>query len=335
MGTPKVVIRSFGHFHPEHVIENSFFDQLDIGSDASWIIERVGIESRRSVLSKDQLMSLRKGERSIDDIRRAGQIMSIGTMARHAWEKLKTSEEGKDALPDTVICGTSVPDFDIPSNASTISAAIGVEATSFDVNSACSSFVVNLQVASSLLKTGVSSRLAIFNPERYSVRLNYADRASCVLFGDGCATAYLESGATSGLEVVDTLVESMPSKFDLIQIPVGGHFYQNGAAVQKFAITRTLETTQKILERNNVKTSDIRYFVGHQANLRMITSAASKLGFNDQQHLFNVDRFGNQGAAGAPAVLSMHWHLFKPGDLIVAAVVGSGLTWGAALFRKL
>jgi 3-oxoacyl-[acyl-carrier-protein] synthase-3 len=195
--------------------------------------------------------------------------------------------------------------------------------------------VVNLHVAASMLKAGSANEIAVFNPERYSIRLNYTDRASCVLFGDGCAAAWLAKDADRGLEVIDTYIESMPSKYDLIQIPDGGHFYQNGQAVQKFAITRTMEITNRILERNQLKTSDINYFVGHQANLRMITTAATKMGFQDRQHLFNVDRFGNQGAAGAPAVMSMNWDQFRSGDLIVAAVVGSGLTWGAALFRCL
>src|SRR5690606_26459449 len=111
-----------------------------------------------------------------------------------------------------------------------------------------SSFVVDLHVASSMLRSGAAKEIAIFNPERYSIRLNYTDRASCVLFGDGCASAWLTADATTGLEVVDTYIESMPSKFDLIQIPDGGHFYQNGQAVQKFAITRTMDVTNRILE---------------------------------------------------------------------------------------
>jgi 3-oxoacyl-[acyl-carrier-protein] synthase-3 len=331
----KIVIESIGHFHPSNKIDNSFFTELEIGSDASWIIERVGIESRRSVLTQEQLLALRRGDLKIEDLKKDPEFMTIAKMSQHAWQMLKERAVHSTPNPSTIICGTSVPDYDIPANACTIGHAIGIEAASFDVNSACSSFVVNLHVASGLLKSGSSQEVAIFNPERYSIRLNYTDRASCVLFGDGCAAAWLKTDSPRGLEVVDTYIESMPSKFDMIQIPDGGHFYQNGQAVQKFAITRTMETTHKILERNSLKTDDVNYFIGHQANLRMITSAANKLGFNESQHLFNVDRFGNQGAAGAPAVLSMNWNQFRSGDLIVVAVVGSGLTWGAALFRFL
>ena len=165
--------------------------------------------------------------------------------------------------------------------------------------------------------------------------MNYEDRNSCVLFGDGCAAAVIESGDQEGLEVLDTYIASDPKDYELVKIPDGECFSQNGKAVQKFAISKTLEATRCILERNNLKPTDVDYFTGHQANLRMVSSAAERLGLDDSKHLYNVDEFGNQGSAGAPAVLSMNWDRFKSGDLIVIAVVGSGLTWGSALFRKI
>jgi 3-oxoacyl-[acyl-carrier-protein] synthase-3 len=186
-----------------------------------------------------------------------------------------------------------------------------------------------------LLGAGIHKKTALFIAERYSMRIDYSDRATACLFGDGSAGAILEAGdGHSGLEIIDTFITSAPSKFDTVRIPVGGTFWQNGSAVQKFAITKTIHGAKEMMERHDLSPEKIDYFIGHQANLRMLQSVARKLGLNDQQHLFNVNQFGNQGAAGAPSVLSMNWDRFKTGDLILISVVGSGLTWGSALLRK-
>lgn len=332
---PSIVITAMGHYHPENNIPNSFFDGLDIDSDANWVLERTGIESRRSVLNAEEIVALRHNQITLHQLRKEGRIRPLADLAGHAWETLKgrSTPEAIENI-DMLICGTSVPDFDIPANACSVAAKIGVECLSFDVNSACSSFVTNLHVARGMLQSGTHRKAAIFNPERYSLRMDYRDKRTCILFGDGCSTALLdtEEGA-KGLQLIDTVLHSEPSKFDLITIPVDGFFDQNGKAVQKFAITRTIDVTKEILERNGLTPADLTYFTGHQANLRMVASAADRLGLREDQHLFNVDKLGNQGAAGAPAVLSMNWTKFRPGDIVAIAVVGSGLTWGAALFR--
>lgn len=333
----KVILRALGHYHPEHAIENSFFDQLEIDSDALWVVDRTGIKSRRSVLSKDDILALRYRRADLAQLRAQGKVMTIGEMGEKSWHVLEQRYHGDaKAGLDTLICGTSVPDFDIPANACSIAARLGVTCPSFDANSACSSFVIDLHVASALLQSGMHKKIAIFNPERYSLRMNYEDKNSCVLFGDGCSSAIVEAGSDgNGLELLDTFIASDPSGYDLVKIPDGETFSQNGKAVQKFAITRTIEATEEILHRNGLTPADVSYFTGHQANLRMVASAAQRLGLDEDKHLFNVDDMGNQGSAGAPSVLSMNWDKFKSGDIIVLAVVGSGLTWGSALFRKL
>lgn len=336
MTSPQAYVHALGHFHPETVLDNMFFDDLDIGSDHNWIEERTGILSRRSVLSKDAIRALREGSSTLDQLRAAGQVMSIGAISQHAWALLR--ERYTDLQPsdiDALICGTSVPDFDIPANASTIAAQLGLSCLAFDANSACSSFVLDLHLSRQMIRSGAHRKIAVFNPERYSLRMDFRDRNSCILFGDGCSAAVVSSEARPGsLRVIDTLVCSDPSGYDFVKIPDGHCFTQNGKAVQKFAITRTIEVTQQILEKNNLKPQDISYFTGHQANLRMVTSAADRLGISTDRHLHNVEHLGNQGAAGAPSVLSMNWERFQKGDLIVLAVVGSGLTWGACLLEK-
>jgi 3-oxoacyl-[acyl-carrier-protein] synthase-3 len=334
--TLRTLITGLGHYHPENIIDNEFFNQLDIGSDAQWVAERTGIQKRHSVLTEADLLALRRNEKTLNQLRADGRVMSIATMASRAWDLLKERRPNAADNLEVLMCGTSVPDFDIPANACTISHAIGAECTSFDVNSACSSFVVNLHVARSYLAGHGAAKAAIFIPERYSLRLDYNDRSSCVLFGDACGAALLErSTATEGFEVIDTLVVSAPSKYDLIQIPVAGCFNQVGHAVQKFAISRTIEITQEVLRRNGFGVKDISYLIGHQANLRMLTAAVAKLGLSEDKHLHNVEAYGNQGGAGSLSVISMNYDRFKSGDLIVVSVVGAGLTWASALLRKL
>jgi 3-oxoacyl-[acyl-carrier-protein] synthase-3 len=332
-----VYIHALGHYHPETVVNNAFFEELDIGSDSDWVVERTGIQARRSVLHKDDIRSLCRGEKTLNQLRSEGKVMSIASMSEPAWAVLRDRyPDLNPAAIDALICGTSIPDFDIPANASTIADRLGLSCLSFDANSACSSFVLNLHLARSLILSGAHKKIAVFNPERYSLRMNYADRNSCILFGDGCSAAIISSQAKQGaLKLIDTVIVSDPSGYDLVKIPDGECFAQNGKAVQKFAISKTLETTHSILERNNLTPKDITYFTGHQANLRMVTSAAERLGLSEEKHLHNVEALGNQGAAGAPSVLSMHWDRFERGDLIVLAVVGSGLTWGSALLQKI
>ncbi|MDQ3230905.1 MAG: ketoacyl-ACP synthase III [Pseudobdellovibrionaceae bacterium] len=332
-----VYIHALGHYHPDTVVDNSFFEELDIGSESSWVVERTGIEARRSVLQLDDIRALRRGEKTLNQLRDEGRVMSIATMSEPAWALLRSRyPELKPAAIDALICGTSIPDFDIPANASTIANRLGLSCLTFDANSACSSFVLNLHLARSLILSGAHNKIAVFNPERYSLRMDFTDRNSCILFGDGCSAAIISGVAKPGaLKLIDTIIVSDPSGYDLVKIPDGECFSQNGKAVQKFAISKTLETTHSLLERNRLTPKDITYFTGHQANLRMVTSAAERLGFSEDKHLHNVAGLGNQGAAGAPSVLSMHWDRFKPGDLMVLAVVGSGLTWGSALLQKI
>ena len=332
-----VAIAAIGHFHPSQKLDNDFFDELDIGSSSDWIRDVTGIESRRSVLSHDQIKALKAGATSWEKLHSEGTVATIADMSVPAWQMMQ--ERLPTPLPadaiDMVICGTSVPDFDIPANASTIASRLAIRALAFDLNSACSSFVADVHAARALISVGAQRSAAIFNVERYTGRVNFNDRSSCVLWGDGATAALLKPRRelNRGLEIVDSFMESDPEKFQSVIIPVGGCFSQNGKAVQKFAITRTVEITRRILERNNLTTADIRWFVGHQANLRMLTTATDMLKLPPERHLFNVDQRGNQGGAGAPAVLSANWDRYQPGDLIAVSVVGAGLTWGALLLR--
>jgi 3-oxoacyl-[acyl-carrier-protein] synthase-3 len=334
----KIYLTAMGHYHPETVIENSFFDQLEIGSDGDWIQDRTGIVARRTVMKPHHITALSNKQLSYKSLFSDSDVMTAADMSAHAWGLLRERAPwvSHTAGLDCISCGTSVPDFDIPANASFIAKKIGINAFTCDINSACSSFVVNVHWHRMFLNSGNGKSSAIFTPERYSTRLNFEDRSSCILFGDGAACALLETENAKGFEVLDTAVWSDPSQAEMVVIPAfDGHFWQNGKAVQKFAITKTMEAVTTILERNRLTVKDVRYVIGHQANLRMLSSSVEKLGLSAREHLYNVDQFGNQGAAGAPCVLSQNWDRFQSGDIVVVAVVGAGLTWGSLLLKYL
>lgn len=330
-------LTAMGHYVPENVLDNNFFDSLNIGSDAQWIVDRVGVQERRSILRPEEIRALRFGDTTRDDLVQAGRIMTFGQMGAKAWG-LAMERSGlhtADLHAGAVIGGTSVPDSDIPSHACYAARDSKLKTGfAFDTNSACSTFAVQLQTMRGAFAIGSATTGAIFGAERYTSRVDYSDRKGCILFGDSAYAAYVESAPRGKcLEIIDTMVESSPEGADTIRMLDGKSFEQDGKAVQKFAILKTVSAAQAIMERNNLRVEDVDWFIGHQANLRMLVSAAQRLGFDSEKHLYNVDFFGNQGGAGAPVTLSQNWDKFRHGDTIVISVVGSGLTWGSVLFR--
>lgn len=329
-------IYSMGHYWPENELTNEFFNSLDIGSEANWITERVGITSRRSVLKPEHISDLRYGKVTREQLVERGEIMTAATMNEHAWNVARERAPIVVESIDTVIGSAAVPDFDIPVNACITAAQLGMERIrGFDVNSACSTFVMQCHVMRSLIDSKMTREGAIFCADRYTTRLDYSDRKNSILFGDSAIAAAVSATAKPGsLKVIDTIVESAPSGWEHIIMPAGKNFYQNGPAVQKFAVTKTIAAAQDVLAKNNLTAKDAKWFIGHQANYRMLTSAMEKLGVPEENHLYNVVDRGNQGACGAPSVLSQYWDRYKAGDYIVIAVVGAGLTWGSMLLQK-
>lgn len=328
------VITAMGHWFPPHVIDNDFFATLNIGSSSEWIEARTGIKTRRSVLTPQQIRAIKDTPRAFAAMRHGACEWDLASFAQAAFACLQKRKRVKTWRSEwLIICGTSVPDWDIPANACVIAAKLGLKGVAVDINSACSSFVVDLHFARHMLQADRNRKVLICNPERYSLRMDYSDRSSCVLFGDGSACAVVEGGG-QGLAVIDTEIYSHPADCDKVIIPAGGTFTQQGKAVQKFAISKTVEAAHAILKRNALTIANIDYFIGHQANHRMLQAVVAKLGLRAAQHLCNVVDFGNQGAAGAPDVLSQNWERWRAGDTILLVVVGSGLTWGATILRK-
>lgn len=336
-----VVISSMGHLFPDTVLDNNFFDSLDIGSSSEWIDQRVGIKERRSFITKEDILDLKNKRTSFLDLLKSGRLPSIAQISEKSFFHLKQryldlyKKDLDQNRIEYILCTSGTFDFESPASGCAIGATLGINAVGLDINSACSSYVALLHTGRSLIESGVCSSLCNFTVDRYTARINYNDRSNCILFGDSATATLMQKDAPCGLRVIDSLMQSDPSGYKSVMVPYCQDLYQDGRVVQKFAITKTIETARTILSRNSLKVEDLSYFIAHQANYRMLDSIISKLGIPEEKHLFNVRTHGNQAASGAASVLSSNWERFHASDLILMVVVGSGLSWGGVLLEKI
>jgi 3-oxoacyl-[acyl-carrier-protein] synthase-3 len=320
-------IHGVGHFNPENVIDNALLEELDIGTNDAWILERVGIRERRTVLPLDYIRKTKNADL------RAGQEAALYTnvdtgrrAALHAIERagLSPSDIGM------VVAGGCAPEMSIPSEACRIAAALDIEAPALDINSACSSFGAQLHVLGAM--AGLPPYVLVVNPENTTRVVDYADRATAVLWGDGTSAAIVSTTEPARVRISETTLVSSPAGCAAVEIPRFGHFRQDGSAVQRFAIKTTRDCVRALLpsarERTEASGGAIR-FIGHQANYLMLQSVAKRCEIAPDNHWHNVELLGNTGAAGAPTVLSQRWDELTDGDSIVLVVVGSGLTWSS------
>lgn len=320
-------IHGVGHFHPENRIDNAFLSSLDIGTDEAWIMERVGIRSRRTVLPLDYIASTRNArpaEAAAASLYTNAQTGALA--ARLALERahLRPSDIG------LVIAGGCSAQYSIPAEACLIAAELGIHATAYDLNSACSSFAVQLHHLRSMRPEALPDYVLVVNVENNTRTVDYNDRRTAVLWGDGSAAAVVSARVPAPVRVRQSLVRSDPAGWAKVVIPTGGHFAQEGSAVQGFAIRKSVATIAALaphLEGDRARMA----FIGHQANLLMLNAVCQRAGIDPALHLKNVDEYGNCGAAGAPTVLSQCWDTLPSPCELALVVVGSGLTWGGLL----
>jgi 3-oxoacyl-[acyl-carrier-protein] synthase-3 len=323
-------IHGLGHFHPANEIDNAFLDDLDIGVDTAWIMDRVGIESRRTVLSLEYIKATRNADpREAAGASRYSHAETGALAARQAIEAagIHAGDVGM------VISGSCTPQTSCPAEACTIAAALGVEAPAFDINSACSSLAAQLHFLDDMRPGRLPDFVLLLQVENSTRAINYNDRNSCVLWGD-CSTAQvLSPRVPARLKLTHSLFDSDPKNCDKVRFVQAGHFTQEGRAVQTFAIRRSLAILSELRERVGIERAARMKFIGHQANRGMLDNICRSAGIKPENHWFNVDHFGNCGAAGAPSVLSQNRHRLREGDLLSLAVVGGGLSWGGMLIE--
>lgn len=318
-------IHGAGHYHPDNILDNAFFESLGIETNNEWIVERVGIHQRRTVLdpsyirqtfNKDKTLTAQNLSISLEDT-----IKPAVTMAAER-AGISIDQIGM------VLASSCAHDFQLPSMASLAGAAMGLtRAPCIDVNTACSSFAAQMHMANSMADTGAADYILLIQVENWTKSIDYSDRRTCVLIGDAVTATIVSKKHPAPLQITETYIESDPLNWQKVKTPALGHFVQDGPAVQKFAIKKTIATFNVLQQRTEVDLTK-HYFISHQANLTMLKSVCSKLGILDHKHLYNVDKYGNCAAAGAPSVLSQNWQKYQAGDQITVVVVGAGLTWG-------
>ena len=322
--TPRAVVRGVGHFLPERVVPNSWFeDKVDTSDE--WIRARTGIERRRF----------------------AGPDETTSTMGTAAAEAA-LADAGLDVSDlDAIIVATSTPDLTFPSTATMVQAGLGMRhGFAFDVQAVCAGFVFALAQANALIVSGQATRVMVIGAETFSRILDMDDRATCVLFGDGAGALVLEAAegagnnADRGVLAVD--LNSDGSFRDMLYVDGGvsttgtaGKVRMQGNPLFRQAVVKLAETADAALAKAGLGHADLDWLVPHQANIRIIEGTAKKMGLGMDKVVLTVQDHGNTSAASIPLALSVGKAngQLKPGDVVVTEAIGGGLAWGAVVLR--
>ena len=331
MTTPtrvRVQISALGTYVPPRLLTNADLEKM-VDTTDEWILARVGIRERHIV---------EKGVATSD-------------LAVEAAKKALAQRGLTPTDLDAIIVGTVTPDFFFPSTACLVQHKLGATGVwGFDLSAACSAFIYAVQTGAQFIATGTHKRILVIGADVMSSVIDYTDRATCVIFGDGAGAVILEPADDDSVGLIDFIHEIDGSGGCSLYMPGGGslnpssretvdkrmhYVHQDGQQVFKFAVRKQTEACLKLLERNGLKGSDIDVFIPHQANLRIINATADRLGLRPESVIVNIDRFGNTTAGTIPLAMNtaIEEGKLKKGNLVLMAAVGAGFTVGAALLR--
>jgi len=324
----RVKISALGTYVPPRVLSNADLEKM-VETSNDWIMERTGIRERHLV---------DKGVATSD-------------LAVEAAKKA-LAQRGIPATDlEAILVATVTPDMFFPSTACLVQHKLGANgAWGFDLSAACSAFLYALQTGAQFVATGMHKRVMVIGSDVMSSIIDYTDRATCVIFGDGAGAVILEPSEEDGLGLIDYVHEVDGSGAQALYMPGGGslnpssretvekkmhYVHQDGQAVFKFAVRKQTELCEKLLKRNHLKGSDIDAFIPHQANRRIITATADRLGLRPESLVINIDRYGNTTAGTIPLAMgtAIEEGKLKKGSLVMLASVGAGFTVGATLLR--
>lgn len=324
-----VFVHAYGHHHPPNEITNRFLEELDIGTNDEWILERVGIRSRRTLLSLDYIRTTRN--RDIRGAREAS-VYSNAEMGAGA-ARMALARAGLDASAlGMVLCGSSAPDYLSPADACTVAAQLGIDVPCFDINSACTSFLAQMRVLWLMDPAKLPDYVLLLSPDSLTKTVDYSDRSASVLWGDAAAAAIVSTRVPGPARLVATSLDSRPTAFAKVVVPRLGYFHQEGRTVQAFAIRETAKAFDEIRAQHAADANRL-HFIGHQANLRMLEAVCERCAIPAERHHSNAEHYGNTGAASSASVISMNWEKWRAGDEIAVVGVGAGLTWASYLLR--
>jgi len=321
-------ISALGTYVPPRLLTNADLEKM-VDTTNDWIMTRVGIRERHLV---------DKGVATSD-------------LAVEAAKKALAQRGLAPTDIEAIIVGTVTPDMFFPSTACLVQNKLGAKgAWGFDLSGACSAFLYSLQTGAQFIATGVHKKVLVIGSDVMSSIIDYTDRATCVIFGDGAGAVILEPAEDESVGLIDFIHEVDGSGAQFLYMPGGGslnpssketiekrmhYVHQDGQQVFKFAVRKQTELCLKLLERNGLKGSDIDAFIPHQANLRIISATADRLGLRPEAVIVNIERYGNTTAGTIPLAMgtAIEEGKLKKGSLVLMASVGAGFTVGAALLR--
>ena len=311
---------------PDYVLTNAELEKMVDTSD-EWIRTRTGIRERR-ILKGEGLGTAYLGTKAVESL----------------LQKTNTSPDEIDGL----ICATVTPEMFFPSTANVICENLGIKgAMSFDMAAACSGFLYALETGNNFIKAGNMKKVIVLGADKMSSIVNYSDRNTCILFGDGAGAVLLEPSNDED-NIRDAILRSDGVGKDFIIIKGGGSayppthesldkgyhtFFQDGRSVFKYAVTNMADVAVEIMERNGLEGKDVAYLVPHQANMRIIEATAKRMEVEMDKVTVNIGKYGNTTAATIPLCLWEWEEKFKKGDNIILAAFGGGFTWGSVYLR--
>lgn len=319
----KAAITGVGGYVPETILSNKDLEQM-LDTTDEWILSRTGIKERRILKEPYQ---------------------GCSTLAVRAAQDLIEKKGIDPKSIDLVLIATITPDYQVAATAAFVASSIGAtNAFAFDLSAACSGFLYGMSVATGYIQSGRYNRVLFIGADKMSSIVNYKDRTTCIIFGDGAGAVLIEPSTnqygwedeyfrSNGAARESLLIKGGGSIFPTSQstLDQGWHnLYQDGKTVFKYAVSEMTASTQKIIERNHLSSEEINYLVPHQANKRIIDATAKQLGLAEDKVLMNIERYGNTTAATIPLLLYDYEQQLACGDKILFAAFGGGFTWGAA-----
>ena len=319
-------ITAVGKYVPEYVLTNKELESY-VDTNDEWITSRTGIKERR-ILKGEGLGTSYMAIKSAEDLIRKANI---------------NPEE-----IDLVIVGTATPDLPVASTAAYVATEIGaINAFSYDLQAACSSFLFGMSTAASYIESGRYKKVLLIGADKMSSILDYTDRATCIIFGDGAGAVLFEPN-NENLGLQDEYLRSDGVGRNFLRIEAGGsimppteetvrekkHFvYQEGKTVFKYAVSNMADVSERMLTRNNLTEEDIQWLVPHQANKRIIEATAKRVGVGSEKVMMNIQNYGNTTSATLPLLLADYENQLKKGDNLIFAAFGGGFTWGAIYLK--
>lgn len=326
MGNIKAAITSVGGYVPEFVMTNKELEKI-VDTNDEWITSRTGIKERR-VLKGEGLATSDMAVEAVKDILKKKQLDPLDI--------------------DLIIVATVTPDMPFPSTANIVSDKLGAKnAFSFDLSAACSGFLYALVTGQKFIESGTHKKVIVIGADKMSSIIDYEDRTTCIIFGDGAGAVLLEpTEEQNGIQ--DSILKSDGSGKELLNIKGGGslnpastetlknklhYVYQEGKQVFKFAVTNMADVSAEIMERNNLTGNDVDWLVPHQANLRIISATADRMNLPAEKVMINIQKYGNTTAGTIPLCLWEWENQLKKGDNLILAAFGGGFTWGSVYLK--